>query len=230
LPDFQREVVEYVKTYYQKKGKAPSINQIIKGVKNCSRAKIYVSFKGIEDICNQAEVPNPKDRIDKTKNLNRSSTRSTPIIVVKNNEGSEIKLTKDQVLRIYTISHLEKGKSQSKIIDNLLNLDSLIRENELDHNKINVVSEHIKDAKKRGMSPQTLLNLEIMLYNSGYTSLNVDELEKLNNIAKYLHSTKLRVEDFIKFYNRFKEIINIVMDYNSKKISYIEFKNRIDKI
>ena len=230
MPDFQREVVEYVKTYYQKKGKAPSINQIIKGVKNCSRAKIYVSFKGIEDICNQAEVPNPKDRIDKTKNLNRSSTRSTPIIVVKNNEGSEIKLTKDQVLRINTISHLEKGKSQSKIIDNLLNLDSLIRENELDHNKINVVSEHIKDAKNRGMSPQTLLNLEIMLYNSGYTSLNADELEKLNNIAKYLHSTKLRVEDFIKGYNRFKEIINIVMDYNSKKISYIEFKNRIDKI
>jgi len=230
LSDFQREVVDYVKTYYQKKGKAPSINQIIKGVKNCSRAKIYVSFKGIEDICNQAEVPNPKDRIDKTKNLNRSGTRSTPIIVVKNNDGSEIKLTKDQILRINTISHLEKGKSQSKIIDNLLNLDSLIRENELDHNKINVVSEHIEDAKKRGMSPQILLNLEIMLYNSGYTSLNVDELEKLNNIAKYLHSTKLRVEDFIKGYNRFKEIINIVMDYNSKKISYIEFKNRIDKI
>ena len=230
MSDFQREVVDYVKTYYQKKGKAPSINQIIKGVKNCSRAKIYVSFKGIEDICNQAEVPNPKDRIDKTKNLNRSGTRSTPIIVVKNNDGSEIKLTKDQVLRINTISHLEKGKSQSKIIDNLLNLDSLIRENELDHNKINVVSEHIEDAKKRGMSPQILLNLEIMLYNSGYTSLNVDELEKLNNIAKYLHSTKLRVEDFIKGYNRFKEIINIVMDYNSKKISYIEFKNRIDKI
>ena len=230
MSDFQREVVDYVKTYYQKKGKAPSINQIIKGVKNCSRAKIYVSFKGIEDICNQAEVPNPKDRIDKTKNLNRSGTRSTPIIVVKNNEGSEIKLTKDQILRINTISHLEKGKSQSKIIDNLLNLDSLIRENELDHNKINVVSEHIEDAKNRGMSPQTLLNLEIMLYNSGYTSLNVDELGKLNNIAKYLHSTKLRVEDFIKGYNRFKEIINIVMDYNSKKISYIEFKNRIDKI
>ena len=222
--------MDYVKTYYQKKGKAPSINQIIKGVKNCSRAKIYVSFKGIEDICNQAEVPNPKDRIDKTKNLNRSSTRSTPIIVVKNNEGSEIKLTKDQILRINTISHLEKGKSQPKIIDNLLNLDSLIRENELDHNKINVVSEHIEDAKKRGMSPQTLLNLEIMLYNSGYTSLDVDELEKLNNIAKYLHSTKLRVEYFINGYNRFKEIINIVMDYNSKKISYIEFKNRIDKI
>ncbi len=222
--------MDYVKTYYQKKGKAPSINQIIKGVKNCSRAKIYDSFKGIEDICNQAEVPNPKDRIDKTKNLNRSGTRSTPIIVVKNNEGSEIKLTKDQILRINTISHLEKGKSQSKIIDNLLNLDSLIRENELDHNKINVVSEHIEDAKKRGMSPQTLLSLEIMLYNSGYASLDVDELEKLNNIAKYLHSTKLRVEDFIKDYNRFINIINIVMDYNSKKISFVEFKNRMDKI
>lgn len=109
-------------------------------------------------------------------------------------------------------------------------MDSLIRENELDHNKIKVVSEHIEDAKKRGMSPQTLLSLEIMLYNSGYTSLNVDELEKLNNIAKYLHSTKLRVEDFIIVYNRFKEIINIVMDYNSKKISFVEFNNRIDKI
>jgi len=230
LSDFQREVVDYVKTYYQKKGKAPSINQIIKGVKNCSRAKIYVSFKGIEDICNQAEVPNPKDRIDKTKNLNRSGTRSTPIIVVKNNDGSEIKLTKDQVLRINTISHLEKGKSQSKIIDNLLNLDSLIRENELDHNKINVVSIHIEDAKKRGMSPQTLLSLEIMLYNSGYTSLDVDELEKLNNIAKYLHSNKLKVKDFIIFYNRFINIINIVMDYDSKKISFVEFKNRMDEI
>ncbi|MGD0804931.1 MAG: hypothetical protein ABSA11_12765 [Candidatus Bathyarchaeia archaeon] len=56
MSDFQREVVEYVKTYYQKKGKAPSISQIIKGIKNCSRAKIYDSFKGIEDICNQAEV------------------------------------------------------------------------------------------------------------------------------------------------------------------------------
>jgi len=222
--------VEYVKTYYQKKGKAPSINQIIKGVKNCSSAKIYDSFKGIEDICNQAEVPNPKDRIDKTKNLNRSGTRSTPIIVVKNDEGSEIKLTKDQILRINTISHLEKGKSQSKIIDNLLNLDSLIRENELDHNKINVVSIHIEDAKKRGMSPQILLSLEIMLYNSGYSSLDVDELEKLNDIAKYLHSTKLKVKDFIIVYNRFKEIIKIVMDYDSKKISFVEFKNRMDEI
>jgi ribosomal protein S13 len=227
LTDFQREVVEYVKTYYQKKGKAPSISQIIKGIKNCSRAKIYDSFKGIEDICNQAEVPNPKDRIDKTKNLNRKSTKSTPIIVVKNND---IKLTKDQILRINTISHLEKGKSQSKIIDNLLNLDSSIRENELDHNKIKKVSQHIEDANKRGMNLETLLDLEIMLYNSGYTYLNSDELKKLNDIAKYLHSTKLNASEFIKIFNRFINIINIVMDYNSKKISYVEFKNRIDEV
>ena len=127
MSDFQREVVKYVKTYHQKKGKTPSISQIIKGIKNSSRAKIYDSFKGIKDICNQAEVPNPKDRIDKTKNLNRTSTKSTPKIIVGKMEDNGIKLTKDQILRINTISHLEKGKSQSKIVDNLLNLDSLIR-------------------------------------------------------------------------------------------------------
>ena len=222
--------MKYVKTYHQKKGKTPSISQIIKGIKNSSRAKIYDSFKGIEDICNQAEVPNPKDRIDKTKNLNRTSTKSTPKIIVGKMEDNGIKLTKDQILRINTISHLEKGKSQSKIVDNLLNLDSLIRENELDHNKIKKVSEHIEDAKKRGMNPQTLLNLEIMLYNSGYTKLNSYELEKLNNIAKYLHSIKLSAVDFIIVYNRYINIINIIKDYNANKISFVEFKNRIDEI
>jgi len=80
------------------------------------------------------------------------------------------------------------------------------------------------------MNPQTLLNLEIMLYNSGYTKLNSYELEKLNNIAKYLHSIKLSAVDFIIVYNRYINIINIIKDYNANKISFVEFKNRIDEI
>jgi hypothetical protein len=110
LSDFQREVLEYVKKYYRKIGKAPSISQIIKGVKTGSRVKIYDSFKGIEDICTQAGIPYPIDRIDKTKNLNKKSIKSTPTIV-PNNDENNIKLTKDQIYRINTISHLEKGRS-----------------------------------------------------------------------------------------------------------------------
>jgi hypothetical protein len=120
LSNLHKEVVEYAKKFYQKKGKAPSISQIIKGVKNCSRTKIYNSFKGIEDICSIANIPSPKDRIDKIKNLNISSKNVNRVHKSKNSDDNEIKLTKDQILRINTISHLEKGKSQLKIIDNLL--------------------------------------------------------------------------------------------------------------
>jgi hypothetical protein len=229
LSDFQREVLEYVKIYYKKIGKVPSISQIIKGVKNGSRTKIYDSFKGIEDICTQAGIPHPIDRLDKTKNLNKKSIKSSPIIVTNNNENN-IKLTKDQILRINTISHLEKGKSQSKIIDNLLNLDALMRENGLDHDKIISVSKYIEDAKKRLMDPETLLNMEIMLHNSGYTYLSEEELRKLNDIAIYLNTAKLKAIEIILQYNRYIAIINIVNDYIDNKISFIEFKNRMNRI
>ena len=230
MSDFQQEIVEYAKKFYQKKGKAPSISLIIKGVKNCSRTKIYNSFKGIEDICSIANIPYPKDRIDKIKNLNISRKNINHVHKSKNSDDNEIKFTKDQILRINTISHLEKGKSQSKIIDNLLNLDSLIREDGLDHNKIKIVSDHIEGSRKKGMEPQTLLNLEDLLNKSGFINLNEDERKKLNDIAMYLNSSKLSAVEFIQVYNRYIEIINIVNGYNNYKISYIDFVNRMKQL
>lgn len=111
MSEFEQEVVEYVKTFYQKKGKTPSINQIIKNVKNCRQSKLYRSFMGIEDICSKAEIPYPKDRIEKIKNLNKNNVKSNSSKKSKNNEDSDIKLTKNQIFRINTISHLEKGKN-----------------------------------------------------------------------------------------------------------------------
>ena len=229
MSDFQRDVLEYVMTYFNKVGKVPSISQIIKGVKTGSRAKIYNSFKGIEDICIQAGIPNPTDRLDKTKNLNKKSTKLTHS-TVPDKEENDLKLTQDQKLRIRTISHLEKGRSQSKIIDNLLNYDALLRENGLDHDKIISVSEHINDANKRNMNPEKLLNMEIMLYNSGYTYLNEEELSKLNDIAQHLHANNLKAKEIILKYNKYIDIINIVNDYNENKINFIEFKNRMNRI
>jgi hypothetical protein len=229
LSDFQREVLEYVKTYHRKKGKAPSISQIIKGVKTGNKTKLYESFTGIADICDQAGIPHPKDRIDKTKNLNRKSVK-LPSLNVSDNDVVNIKLTNGQIQRINTISHLEKGQSQSKVIDNILNLDALMRENGLDHNKIIRVSNYFEDAKKRGMDSETLLNMEIMLFNSGYTSLSEEELIKLNDIAVFLHTKKIKAINMIAIYNRYINIINIVNDYIDNKISFNEFKNRMNRI
>ena len=80
------------------------------------------------------------------------------------------------------------------------------------------------------MDPETLLTMEIMLYNSGYTNLSEEELIKLNDIAKYLHAAKLKAIEIILQYNRYISIINTVNDYINNKISFIEFKNRMNRI
>lgn len=185
---------------------------------------------GIEDICSEAEIPYPKDRIEKIKNLNKNNVKSNSSKKSKNNEDSDIKLTKNQMFRINTISHLEKGKNQSKIIDNLLNIDSLIRNNNLDHDKIKDVSDYLSEAKNHGFDPHILLALQSLLNEAGFQKLTKAEREKLIGIASYLHSENMTALTFIQKYDKYIRLINIVNSYLSNKIGMSELSIMVNQL
>lgn len=227
MSDFQNEVVTYANQFYRKKGTAPSISQIIKNVKNCSRSKLYDSFNGITDICTKAGIPTPMDRIEKIKNVNK---RTNSIKRSIKNNVAEIKLTKNQITRINMISHLEKGKSPATIVNNLLNIDSLIRKDNLNFNNFKEINNYISEAKKRGFDPLNLLSLQILLNNAGFEQLNKGQREKLLDIAIYLNSQHMNSLIFIQTYNRNIKLISIVNDYLSNKIDLNELSLKMSQI
>ena len=230
MSEFEADVLAYVKKFYQQKKQAPSINQINKNIKNSNRNKIYASFKGIEDICSKAEIPYPKDRVEKSIKLNKKRIKSNSVEGSRNDDNSDIKLTKSQILRINTISHIEKGKSPSKVIDNLLNLDSLIRSDNLDHDKINEVSDYLSKAKKRGYDLANLLSLHIILTNAGFQQLDQNQHEKLLSIAIYLDSNNMEVLTFIEEYDKYIKLMNLVNDYNNNTIGLKELLPKVNRL
>lgn len=230
MSEFEAELIEYVKKFYKKNGTAPTIKQMIRNIKSCSRSKIYASFKGIEDICSKAEIPYPKDRVEISKNLNKKNIKSNSIEGSINNGNGDIKLTKSQILRINTISHIEKGKSTSKVIDDLLNYDSLIRNDNLDQEKIKEVSSYLSEAKKCGINPITILSLQISLNKAGFQQLDQSQRERLLSIALYLNSKNMDEVTFIILYNRYIKLINIVIMYVNDKIGLKELLFRVSQV
>ncbi|MCX6643323.1 MAG: hypothetical protein NTV15_08035 [Candidatus Bathyarchaeota archaeon] len=230
MSEFEAEVVEYVKKFYQQNGAAPSIRLMIKNINNCSRSKIYATFKGVEDICSKAEIPYPKDRVEKSKKFSKKKIKLNSVEGSNNDDNDDIKLTKSQILRINTISHIEKGKSTSKVIDNLLNLDSLIRIDNLDHDKINEVSSYLSEAKNCGIDPITLLALQVFLNKAGFQQLDQSQRERLLSIALYLDSKNMDEVTFIKLYNRYIKLINIVIEYVNGKIGIKEMLLKVSQV
>lgn len=169
---------------------------MIKSIKNCSRSKLYGTFKGIEDICSRAEIPYPKDRVEKSKNLNKNTIKSNSVKTSINDDG-DIKLTKNQVFRLNTISHIEKGKSVSKVIDNLLNLDSLIGVIIWIMIKL-MVSGYLSEAEKCGFDPSTLLKLQLSLNKAGFQQLDQSQRGRLLSISTFLDSNNTDALIFIR--------------------------------
>lgn len=182
-------ILDFMRKFYTKNNTAPSISAISKKIKGANTRKFYLIFPGgIKEACIEAEIEPPRKSIESTaharkgKSTKAASTDSNPI-------KDTYTLTEQQMQRLRTISHLEKGKAPSKVIDELLEYDSSLRlEFKLKNDDLNQINEFIKSASRRGWDRDSLLNMITKIWNAGFnrSDYNGEKLEHLSDVLCYL--------------------------------------------
>jgi hypothetical protein len=93
--DVEELIISFVRKYYERHGTAPSVRTIAKKVKAVTIAGIYKAFPGgLAEICQQARVPAPKQRIKATRRALKAR---------KAESFEDIKLLEEKVERLAQI-------------------------------------------------------------------------------------------------------------------------------
>jgi hypothetical protein len=141
------------------------------------------------------------------------------------------------MIRLRIISHLEKGKSPNKIIDELLEFDSNLRLNyKLNLDQVNSVNDFLNVANGYGWDTKRILDIMLKIWNAGFNNTAYDG-EKLSRLAEVLDAlcTESSLEKItqimedlleIKFYELIPQEKIIFMNINSDiKNNKINSKN-----
>src|SRR4030043_1332187 len=165
MSDLRDQILIFMKDYNLKEGKPPSIKTISTKVKGVTVRQFYKIFTGgIKEASLAADIQAPSENVISTqKALNarkgkhiRKDAPPPPEAV----KPDTYTLSEPQMIRLRVISHLEKGKSPNKIIDELLGFDSDIRLNyKLNLDQVKAVNDILNAARARGFETEPLLDI-----------------------------------------------------------------------
>lgn len=243
MSDLKDQILSFIKDYNLKEGKPPSIKTISKKVKGVTVRQFYKIFPGgIKEACSEAGIQAPSENIKSTqKALNARREKQNRRDVVPVSEAIKpdtYTLSEPQMLRLRVISHLEKGKSPNKIIDELLEFDSNIRLNyKLNLDQVKTVNDFLNAAQVRGFEKEQLLDVLVKVHNAGFYSNGYDS-QKLSSLVNGIEllSRNNSLDDIIKLMEdllqiKFNELTprekivfkNIISDINKNKITSEDF-------
>ena len=130
----RKEVLSFYTQYDRKEGEIPSISIILERVKT-NRANLYGVFPGGQgEMCRLAGIPSTvpipsgsPSRMEIQQSVPDSAIAVQPKTENTSYPPSMLLLSPEQTQRIYTISHLEKGKDPMQIVNELLDSDATRR-------------------------------------------------------------------------------------------------------
>lgn len=165
------DILQFIESFYEESGEAPSVSEICRRIDGVYREKFYQLFKGrISEACRAAGVPVPDDRVKSTEKATEEKEKPKKAVV---ETGLSLKLNPEQTRRIYGVSHLERSKDPSLLIDEMLSRDELIRSFGLTLNQEPSLYAH---ARALALVPQNVLgDMITMVYELNNLGWDISE-------------------------------------------------------
>lgn len=224
--ELREEVVAFIKQYFKKEGKVPTIKEIVKEIKGVNTSNFYIFFPGrLAEACEEAGVPVPESRLKKTQKAHETRMKSEKDFPI-------ISLDPDLSKKLWVVSHLEE-KDHLKVIYDLLEQDRLFRtEYNLKNQDLSNFTQFLKDAEKRGLNKKQIINSIIKFTKIGLENLTDFRFNKLMDLVKFMISKNLQIEDLYTIFLSRNEVYrkgySKCVDYAGEEI--LKELNKIDSI
>ncbi|MCJ7630939.1 hypothetical protein MUP77_00865, partial [Candidatus Bathyarchaeota archaeon] len=197
-------IVNFVQSYYAKNKTAPSVRIIAEAfkAKGIDRCSFYTFFAGgLEEVCIAANIPVPERSRQTLKAL---SVRKREQQVQKEAPcPTRLLLTEEQTRRILGISHIEKGKDPSIIMNELFDRDASLRKTyNLSFKDTKNVADFLEVATRRRWKLPWLLSIMARLWNSGFMHLDQQSLKCLSDLLTEMKSSGLTPEEFMQAFRK----------------------------
>ena len=217
------DIVQFVKSFYNENVISPSISLILKEF-NLNRTDFYNLFPGrLSELCRLAGVPVPKNRIDAVKPALKSKEKSSA--KAQQSAVDCLTLSPEATRRIYGICQLEGGTNPNLAIDNLLDLDTIMRKYGLSLEQLVNVAHFLDAAAGRKWPINNLLDYITTLWNLGVHNLDATSL---GNLISLIQGIDLRfwgsIQNFISYATMYFVRIENYRAYLTKKISFKQFR------
>ncbi|MEM3356900.1 MAG: TusE/DsrC/DsvC family sulfur relay protein [Candidatus Bathyarchaeia archaeon] len=233
--EVKNAIIDFIQSHYAKNKIAPSIRLIADKFKaqGVDRCTFYSYFpKGLSEACKAAGIPAP-ERLKQTQRALKVKKARSRVEGARVEEVSSTRLTltEEQTRRLFGISHLEKGKDPSLIVDELLDGDSLLRKKyKLSLSDTKLIAKFLRAAVDRGWSTTSnpnIVDFITYLWNCGVQNLPAETVSGLVNLVNDLRARKWNPSEFVKEATDIHNAVYWYRQYKAGFISVEEFKQKV---
>jgi len=225
MSSLRAKIIKYVKDTYHLIGKVPSTTDIVENVHGLRSARnLYEKFPGgLEEICEAAKVPIPEVRINQTKRARERGKQSSA-------GCGKVHLSEKQTNRLLGVSQLEGGRDVSKIVDDMLDRDTVLRgEAGLSIEDTKILVSFIVAALAAGWSKSDLVPFTTHLSNNGIANLTSQEVGILLTLTTAMKVNGWDPKQFVKEANDSKNAVNLFVNFKMGNISASEMARRLGR-
>jgi hypothetical protein len=165
--ELREKVLSYVRDFFESEKKAPTIRMISENIEGITRSSFYKYFNGIRELCEEADIDIPNNRMKRTKKA--SSTRKRK----SESPFSEIILSDELARDLWVYSTLEKRDPQDLITDFLEQYRLLKTEYGLDNKTLGSFVRFIKECEIVGLNKDQIKNSMTKFIRMGFQNLSL---------------------------------------------------------
>ena len=214
----RQRVLKFVKDVYNRERRVPTIREISDNVTGVTRSNIYTLFPGkISQICKEAGVDVPKNRIKSTKKA--SSTRKTK----SESTFPDIVLSGQIAKELWVASTLEDKMPQDLMEEFLGEYRLFKNQYKLSSKNLGNFAKLLKDCENAGLNKDQIKSSMIRFINMGLNGLSPYSFNKLIDIRNLMIRSNIKIEELLVFFvtqlDLYKRGYNLCIKYMEEELN-----------
>lgn len=231
--ELRQAILQYFEECCERGEEAPSLRKTFKRFRKekLNNVHFYKLFPGgLAEACKLAGVPVPKKRISRVRKAVEASRMKDDADETLELSSLNLTLTGDLTKRLLGVSHLERGKDPSLIIEELLDRDAKLRKNyKLSLANTKAIGGFLDLMTARKWKVQEAADVVTRLWNCGFFNLDLKSANRVISFVKDLNERKWEVNRFIDVATEYYSDIYYFDQYKLGNISREALKARLKR-
>jgi hypothetical protein len=230
--ELREKVLSYVKDFYESEERAPTIRMISENIEGITRSSFYKYFNGIGELCEEAGIDIPNNRLKRTKKA--SSTRKRK----SESPFPDIILSDELARDLWVDSSLEKRDPQDLIKEFLEQYRLLKTEYGLDSKTLGSFARFIKDCELVGLNKDQIMKSMSKFIGMGLQNFSPKNFNMLMYICNFMNEKELDMGQLLVLFTQkdtlYKSGYELCVQYAENEVVNVLLEkgkmNRIDSV